>query len=343
MNPVRIGIVGLSHDHVNWILNRPGRGDIEIVGIAEPNRTLGERYAWQYDFSPALLFDNLAVMLDQVKPEAVTAFGPIVEHLTVVEACAPRGIQVMVEKPLAVSVEHAQAMQALAERYGIHLLTNYETTWYASTQAVYQQVHQQGRIGPIRKVVIHDGHAGPQEVGVSSEFLAWLTDPVQNGGGALIDFGCYGVNLMTWLMQGEAPLTVTAVTQQLKPDIYPKVDDEATIILTYPQTQAIIQASWNWPVSRKDMEVYGQTGYVYAVDRYTLRLRENEQASETTLSLPARSAPFDDPFAYLAAVVRGDVAVGQTDLSSLANNLIVVRVLAAARQSTATGQTVVLK
>ena len=97
------------------------------------------------------------------------------------------------------------------------------------------------------------------------EFLSWLTDPKLNGAGALFDFGCYGAGLMTWLMNGEKPLTVTAVTQQIKPEIYPKVDDEATIIITYPKAQAIIQASWNWPFDRKDMEVYGATGSVMTV------------------------------------------------------------------------------
>ncbi|WP_317196170.1 Gfo/Idh/MocA family protein [Hymenobacter siberiensis] len=57
-------------------------------------------------------------------------------------------------------------------------------------------------LGDIRKMVAHDGHQGPKEIGVNAEFLAWLTDPVQNDGGALPDFGCYGADLMTWLMQG---------------------------------------------------------------------------------------------------------------------------------------------
>ena len=66
---------------------------------------------------------------------------------------------------------------------------------------------------------------------------------------------------------------MTAVTQQIKPEIYPRVDDEATIILTYPKAQAIVQASWNWPFDRKDMEVYGQTGYVITVKRDDIRVR----------------------------------------------------------------------
>src|SRR4029450_6093504 len=91
-----------------------------------------------------------------------------------------------------------------------------------------------------------------------------LSDPVRNGGGALFDFGCYGANLMTWMMDGRRPLAVTAVTQQFQPGVYPRVDDEATIVLEYPAAQGIIQASWNWPVGRKDFEVYGERGLAIA-------------------------------------------------------------------------------
>jgi predicted dehydrogenase len=145
---------------------------------------------------------------------------------------------------------------------------------------------------------------------------------------------------MTFMLEGEAPLTVTAVTQQIKPAVYPQVDDEATIVLTYPRAQAILQASWNWPVGRKDMEAYGAHGYVLAPDRRTIRLRRDESKAEETLSPPALPAPQQDPFAYLAAVVRGSVAVDPADLSALANNVTVARILDAARESARTVRTV---
>jgi predicted dehydrogenase len=126
------------------------------------------------------------------------------------------------------------------------VLVNYETTWYPSNHAAYALAREKA-LGEIRKVVVHDGHRGPKEIGVQPEFLAWLTDPEQNGAGALFDFGCYGANLMTWLMDDARPTSVTAVTRRFKPEIYPRVDDEATIVLEYPGAQAIIQASWNWP------------------------------------------------------------------------------------------------
>ena len=337
--PLRIGIAGLTHDHVRGLLSRAQNGDIEIVGIAESNRDLAEKYLKQYNLSPGLLYSSLDEMLDKCKPEAVCAFNSIYEHLEVVKACAPRKIDVMVEKPLAVSVDHAKQMQALTMKYGIHLLTNYETTWYGSNGKVVEMLDS---IGDIRKIVVHDGHQGPKEIGVSKEFFDWLTDPVKNGGGAVIDFGCYGANLITWLMKGQKPLAVFAVTQQIKPDIYPKVDDEATIIVTYPKAQGIIQASWNWPFGRKDLEVYGQHGYTIS-DRNGIKTKTSDSQKEIYRDVPPTSRPYNDPFSYLAAVVHKEIMVKPTDLSSLENNMIVVEILEAARRSAKEGKVIYLE
>ncbi len=338
--PVRMGIAGMSHGHVIWILRNWQRADLDIVGFWEPDRALAARYAEQYKFPIERVYSDLDEMLDAVQPEAVCAFGSIYDHLRVVEACAPRQIHVMVEKPLAVSMAHAEAMAALARTHGIHLITNYETTWYASTYAAYRMAVEEGALGSIRKVVVHDGHFGPVEIGCNPEFLAWLTDPVLNGGGAVVDFGCYGANLITWLMGGVEPLTVTAVLQTLKPDVYPHVDDDATIILTYPHAQGIVQGSWNWPVGRKDMEIYGQRGYVVAMDNRTLRVRMREDGSEKTLNLPPAPERVSDPFTYLAAVVRAVETVAPGNLWSLENALSVVKILDAARLSAREGRTV---
>jgi predicted dehydrogenase len=339
---VRVAIAGMSHDHVNFILRRSPQSDIEIVGIAETNAAIVERYDERYGLDRALVYAELDAMLDETQPEVVTAYGSIYEHLQVVEVCAPRGIHVMVEKPLAVNMTHAQKMADLARQHQIHLLTNYETTWYSSNHALYRMVHEDNYIGPIRKIIVRDGHRGPQEIGASAEFLAWLTDPVQNGGGAVIDFGCYGANLATWLMGNQTPLSVTAEFQQTKPDLYPKVDDDATIILNYERCQAIVGGSWTWPIGRKDMEVYGSKGFVYALDRERICHQQIGDDVPQTETLPARPAPYHDAFAWLAAVVRGKLQIGPHDLSSLANNLIVVQILDTARESARSGQRVQL-
>ncbi len=343
VQPVRLGIAGMTHDHVHSLLKYPAQGDIEIVGIAEADNVLVNRYHKQFGINMDRVYADLEEMLEAAHPEVVAAFGSIFDHLAVVRACAPRGIHVMVEKPLAVSMEHARQIADLASQYNIQVLTNYETTWYASNHTAYQMVHDENQIGQIRKVVVHDGHNGPQEIGCTAEFLKWLTDPILNGGGAVVDFGCYGANLITWLMDNQLPNSVTAVLQQLKPDIYPHVDDEATIIITYEHSQGIIQGSWNWPVGRKDMEIYGQTGYIYALDRTNLRYCQSADGLEQNRELSLRTSPFDDPFSWLAAVIRKTVSVADNDLSSLTNNLVVVEILDAARESARTGQTVHLR
>ena len=341
--PVRIAVAGLSHDHIHWIFGREDTGEIEIVGIYESNQKLQKRYATEYNLPDSLFFDDLSLMLDEVRPEGVSAFGPTYDHLAIVEATAPRGIHVMVEKPLAVNMDHARKMKKLAEQHKIHLITNYETTWYASNHKVYEQFHDSGELGNIKKIIVHDGHQGPKEIGVSDEFFEWLTDPVLNGGGAIMDFGCYGANLMTWLHNGEEPISVTAVTQTLKPNIYPNVDDEATIIATYSSSQGIIQASWNWPYNRKDLHVYGETGFVYAQSSERVEIKSSVSEPPEFLSLSPRPAPYNNPFSYFAAVVRGEVIVQDTDLSSLENNMTVMKILDAAKESARTGETVYLK
>jgi predicted dehydrogenase len=339
--PLRIGIAGLTHTHVHWLFGSNQREEFEIVGIAEPNREVALRYLKQYGMSENLLFNSLDEMIDKTKPEAVTAFNSIYEHLEVVKVCAPRKIHVMVEKPLAVSLDHAKQMEALAKKYGIQLLTNYETTWYKSNHDAFRMIKDENAIGGIRKIVVHDGHRGPKEIGVSKEFLEWLTDPVKNGGGALMDFGCYGANLVTWLMNNERPESVLAVTQTFKPDIYPKVDDEATILVTYPKAQAVIQASWNWPYNRKDMEVYGVSAYIKA-DRNSLRFQKGDEA-EQFAKVDARPAPFDNPFAFFAGVIRGTIKMDDHDLSSLPVNMIAMEILEAASQSAKQGKRIYLK
>ncbi len=203
-------------------------------------------------------------------------------------------------------------------------------------------VHDEHQIGDIRRIVAHDGHRGPKEIGCSTNFLAWLTDPVLNGGGALNDFGCYGADLATWLMDGQKPIAVFAVTRQIKPDVYPKVEDDATIVLTYPKAQAILEPSWNWPYNVKDLEIYGQKGYVLVPKPDMLRVRTGPEktSEETEITPPALTGYNADPLSYLAAVVHGQIK--PTGLASLDVNMVVMEILDAAHKSARTGKEVKL-
>ncbi len=338
--PLRIGVVGLVHGHVEgFFAHNLQRRDIQIVGVAEADQQLFSRYAKQFGLDPKLRFSSLDEMLQKAQPQAVVVYTDTFDHRAVVETCSRHRVHVMMEKPLAVSLADAKAIEAAAQRGNIHVLVNYETTWYPSNHGAYDLLRE-GTLGEVRKIVVHDGHKGPKEIGVPPEFLAWLTNPKLNGAGALFDFGCYGADLSTWLMNGQRPLSVTAVTQTIKPDIYPKVDDEATIIVKYPRSQTIIQASWNWPFDRKDMEIYGQKGYVITVARDDLRVRL-PGGEERRITAKPLATPYDDSLSEFRAVVLEGAK--PDPLTALDTNMVAMEILDAARRSAESGQTVQLK
>lgn len=338
--PVRVAMMGLVHDHAySFIPLARSRSDVELVGIVEPNPALIAAYAKKFDLSPSLFFPNMKALLAKTKVDAVAAFTTTKDHRRVVEFCASRHMDVMMEKPLAVNMQEAKCMEAAAKAGGIQVMVNYETTWYPANQVAYKLVNEQHSIGEIRKIVVHDGHQGPKEIGCSETFVKWLTDPALNGGGALPDFGCYGADLITWLMAGQRPTSVLAITQQIKPDVYPTVEDEATILLIYPKAQGIIQASWNWPIARKDMEIYGTTGYVVAPRKDLLRLgKEDAEESQMDLPVPPLNVPTRDQLAYFVSIVRGETR--PSGLPSLEMNLTVTEILDAARESAQSGRKV---
>lgn len=337
----RLAVGGLTHGHAGGFLNLLRRHpEAELVGVSDPSEPLRAAYAKRFQIPPDRLFGSLEEMLDRAKPQAAALFGSTWDHAAGVEACAARKIPVMMEKPLAVSLEHAARIRRAAAQSAIPVIVNYETTWYASHAELWRFFKERKAGGAIRKMVAMDGHMGPQEIGVGPEFFAWLTDPKLNGAGALFDFGCYGANLMTWLLDNARPKAVTARLLQIKPRIYPRVDDEATIVLDYPAAQGIIQASWNWPYHRKDFEVYGESAYAHAIGGNLVRFRPAPREAEQTMTPPPLAPEQSDAISYLQAVARGSLK--PAGLSSLENNLIVTEILCAARESAQRGRTVLL-
>lgn len=334
----KVGVAGLNHDHIHGILNEYRNGNVNLVGIAEPDKKLWAKYGKMYGVPDSLFFEDLKTMCTKRKPAIVLGYNAVGKHIDIVETCAPMGISVMVEKPLAATLEQAKRMEFLALKYYISLLTNYETTWYPSVQSAYNTVRTDS-VGVIRKMVFHDGHQGPREIGCSEDFLAWLTDPVLNGAGALNDFGCYGADMMTWLMKGARPIAVTAVARHYKPDVYPKVEDDATIIVEYPNATGMIEASWNWPFGIKDMEIFGAKGYIHTFNSDSLQVRINNDVRN--FKVPALPAPYEAPVPYFVAALKNPIKANN-DRSSLKYNMIVMQILDAAKRSIKEGKRIVL-
>ena len=277
--PLRVAIVGLVHGHVEGFIRAfPQHPNVELVGIAEPDAALRAKYQQRDGLAPSLFFPDTDSMIAATHPQALLVYTSIAGHRNVIEEAAAHGLDVMVEKPLTISLADALAIRE-SRAPAPHSRAGELRDHLVREQPRRLRRAESGQAGNVRRVVVNDGHQGPKEIGVPPEFLSWLTDPAQNGAGALYDFGCYGVDLMTWMMHGEAPLTVTAVTNHDKPQIYPRVDDDATIVLQYPHAQAVIQASWNWPFSREE---YG------SLRRH--RLRHHGGTGPGAPALPGRQA-----------------------------------------------------
>src|SRR5258708_24936392 len=115
--PVRFAIVGLTHDHASGFIPRlKGRQDVQLAGIVEPRADLVARYAKRFELDTNLFYPSLEALLARTNIQAVATFTSTFEHKRVVEACATRGIHVMMEEPVAGDNEQAGAIAAAANK-----------------------------------------------------------------------------------------------------------------------------------------------------------------------------------------------------------------------------------
>lgn len=332
-----IAVVGLVHSHVWGHLGKMVQGKpAKLVGVAETAPELVAE-ARKRGVAEELIHSDWRKMIDTVKPGIVWAFVENNRHLEIVEYCAARKIHVMFEKPLASTYEDSLAIRDMARKHGIYVLCNYQMAWWPTSEAVRQAVAA-GEIGDVwrlRGIVGHGGPGGPR--GLNKFFFEWLTDPVKNGAGALVDFGCY--NALWSLMYLGRPSSVFAVSHRLRPEEFPKVEDTSLIVLSYPKGVALLEASWDLPRSFQDLELFGRKGSLYMTSR-SVELRQGREAAR---EIPAQALPPEkaEPIAYMIHCIEsGREPEGMTSLDL---NAGVMEIVDAAKESIRTGRAVALK
>jgi len=334
----RLAVVGLDHDHV-WSLLKDiaGEPSAELVAIAETDAALVSKAQKEVPASVKFYADYVE-MLDQAKPEAVIVATASDRHLEILRQCAKRHIHYSTEKPMATSAADAREMERLAREANIKLMVNYWNAWVAPSHDLFDRVRA-GEVGPIQKIIVQYGHRGPKEIGVSQQFASWLYDPVKNGGGAIMDFGCYGAELSLWL-KGR-PTRVYATTRKMKVEQNNKVEDDATIVLDYPDATAIIEASWDWPYTKDQVEVFGPKGSLLARHN-TLQHRSadargpNVAPDGESVTLDALPKETSNPISYFVDCIRNNKPI--EDPVSARLNVQVMEILDAARESARTGK-----
>ena len=332
----RVAVVGLDHDHVWELLKHMStEPEAELVGIADQHPALVERAKALVPASVRFYSDYIR-MLDETKPHAVFVTTENDRHLEILRECAKRHIHYSVEKPMATNAADAREMERLAEQSGIKVMVNYWNAWVAPSHELFRRVRN-GDIGPIRKMIIEYGHQGPKEIGVSPYFADWLYDPVKNGGGAIVDFGCYGAEWAVWL-KGR-PTRVFATSLKLKTEQHNRVDDDATIVLEYPDANVVIEASWDWPYGMDQVQVFGNKGSLIAdSDKLFYRSAETRESASLEgepVKVEALARDGSNPVAYFLNRIRTNAPV--EDPVSARLNVQVVEILSAAQASLASG------
>jgi predicted dehydrogenase len=334
----RLAIVGLDHDHVWGLLKHiAAEPNAELVAIADSHAALLDRAKTLVPTSVKFYADYVK-MLDETKPEAVIVTTENDKHLEILRECAKRHIHYSTEKPMATTEIDAREMQRLADQAGIKVMVNYWNAWVAPTREIYHRV-QAGEVGPVKKIIVRYGHQGPKEIGVSKYFEDWLYDPVKNGGGAIMDFGCYGAEWALWL-KGR-PTRVYATAQRLKVEQHNNVDDDATMVLEYPDATVIIEASWDWPYGNGQVEVFGPKGSLLATGKELFRRTQNDDTSKTALeglriAISPASEEASNPVSYFVDSIRRNRPI--EDPLSAKLNVQVMEILDAARESVRTGR-----
>jgi predicted dehydrogenase len=331
----KIAVVGLVHSHVRGHLRDMVNNDpAQLVGVAEPNQELVDE-AKKAGVAPNLIFSDYKKMLDETKPDIVWSFVENNRHLEIVQACAPRKINVIFEKPLASTYKDALTIRDLAKKHGIQVMTNYQMAWWPANYVAQSQAAS-GAVGQVYRLRGVVGHGGPGSEGARNKhFFGWLTDPEKNGAGALMDFGCYNALWSLWYLG--PPESVFAQVNHLQPERFPKVEDNATLLLHYKNAEGIFEGSWDLPRSFQDLEVFGRQGVLY-MQNGKVELKKGREVKELPIEpLPAGRSK---PIAYMVEVLKSGKSV--EGLVAVDINVGVNEIIDAAKESIRTGKVVML-
>ena len=266
---LRCAVLGMAHDHL-WgnLKELDALPDAELCAGADYNPVLRERFVERTGCDK--VYAHYDELLDSEKPDAVLAFSATAEHAGIVEHCATRSLPVLVEKPMAATLEQASRMLTAARQHDTLLMVNWPTAWNRPLRTAHR-LTQEDAIGRIWQITWRGGHAGPDDIGCSKEFCHFLFDAELNGAGAFNDYSGYGSSVCV-LFMGGIPQSVMGMAGRLVKTHLP-VDDNGLIIMRYPQALCRLEMTWTEAVSAQpphDFAFYGTKGTITCGKEVTL-------------------------------------------------------------------------
>jgi predicted dehydrogenase len=348
---LRVGVLGLSHDHVWPNLKALAAGSVgRLTAVAEPDTTLHLRLATEPGIgegSAVEIHASYDDLLARDDLDAIFVYSNNRESAELARRSVERGFPTMIEKPMAADLAGADGLLEAAEARGVPLMVNWPTAWRPAILHALDLVRS-GVVGEPVQISHRGGHVGPVEYGCSPQFCGWLYDAEKNGGGALVDYCGYG-SLLTLSLLGR-PASVTAVAAHLRKEGLAS-EDNAIVILKYPRTLALLEGSWTHVGNQPPygLIVYGDTGTLLvhqpkaAHEGGTAGLGQIEVVTLSGRELidpPPLPADASDGPTYFLTRLRDRRPIEGLLSPTLGRDI--QEVLSAALDSNASGQTVVL-
>lgn len=255
MEKVKVGIVGsrfIADIHAESFARVP---NCEVIAVASPNLHHAVDFAKRHDIPRALTNFRELLKIDEI--DVVSLALPNDLHAEATIAAAEAGKHVICEKPLATTLEDADAMIAACEMAGVQLMYA-EELCFAPKYARARELARSGALGDIFLVKHNGEHSGPHS--------PWFWDVGRSGGGVLMDMGCHGITFARWMLNNAAITHVTANLGTFVHGDKTHGEDHAVTVLNFAGGQmAVIENSWAKGGGMDDRaEIYGTKGHTRA-------------------------------------------------------------------------------
>jgi predicted dehydrogenase len=312
--------VGLNSDHL-WPVWGKGvirevqeTGKYELVAAADKNPELLERI--EKEFGVKKTYSSYQEMFRKESFDVVVVGVPNNEKADVVVAAAEKEANLLIDKPLSANLEQANRILRATEKHGVKGLVYYPGVYDPRSYEAHR-LATDGTIGKIFQIEARVANSGPEHHGCSKYFLEWLFNKEKNGGGALIDYCCYGALYSRWFI-GQPEGVVGVGGRYVKDNI--EAEDNATLLLRYPKALSIIQASWSefasdtaWKAyCGPKLAVYGSNGSIiwrrHADETLTLITKDYPEGKEIRPTPPSKEK--ENAPEYLAYCILNDKPVG---------------------------------
>jgi myo-inositol 2-dehydrogenase/D-chiro-inositol 1-dehydrogenase len=247
--PTRIGLLSFAHYHSNfWSEVFRDSADADFVGVWDDDPERGREAADRYG---TRFWPELGDLLDRCDAVAVTS--ETIHHVGLIEQAAAHGCHVLCEKPPARTLAECDRIEAAITRAGVTFMQSFPKRFDPVNHELRRLVRS-GELGQIALVRVRHGHLYGL---VPGRATGWIADPELAGGGALLDEGIHGADLIRWLL-GE-PESVVAVTSNATTG--EPAEDLGIAIFSYADgTLAELTSASVFAAAENSVEVFGSKG-----------------------------------------------------------------------------------